>query len=106
MGVSRILRSSKNQLMRAPMRLQRGHGENFQMPTDFELREMILEPGDALVAYSDGVLECRNTLEEEFGLDWILATLRQLRIGIGTDAREMRASDSTCWILKESMNYN
>jgi hypothetical protein len=29
-----------------------------------------------LVTYSDGVLECRNTSEEEFGLDRILAALR------------------------------
>jgi serine phosphatase RsbU (regulator of sigma subunit) len=43
---------------------------------DFELGEMILQPGDALIAYSDGVLECRNTLEEEFGLDRILGALR------------------------------
>ena len=43
---------------------------------EFELGEMILEPGDTLVAYSDGVLECRNTSEEEFGVDRILAALR------------------------------
>ena len=42
----------------------------------FELGELILEPGDTLVAYSDGVLECRNTSEEEFGLDRILAALK------------------------------
>ncbi len=43
---------------------------------EFELGELNLEPGDTLVAYSDGVLECRNTSEEEFGLDRILAALR------------------------------
>lgn len=42
----------------------------------FELGELILEPGDMLVAYSDGVLECRNTSEEEFGLDRIVAALK------------------------------
>jgi sigma-B regulation protein RsbU (phosphoserine phosphatase) len=41
----------------------------------FELGELILEPGDTLVAYSDGVLECRNTSEEEFGLDRIVTAL-------------------------------
>jgi sigma-B regulation protein RsbU (phosphoserine phosphatase) len=41
----------------------------------FELGEVFLEPGDTLVAYSDGVLECRNTSEEEFGLDRILVAL-------------------------------
>jgi sigma-B regulation protein RsbU (phosphoserine phosphatase) len=43
---------------------------------EFELGELILEPGDTLVAYSDGVLECCNTSDEEFGLDRILAALR------------------------------
>ncbi|MBB5318410.1 PP2C family protein-serine/threonine phosphatase [Tunturibacter empetritectus] len=42
----------------------------------FELGKLILEPGDTLVAYSDGVLECRNTADEEFGLDRIVAALR------------------------------
>jgi len=42
----------------------------------FELGELILEPGDTLVAYSDGVLECRNSSDEEFGLDRILAAVR------------------------------
>ena len=45
----------------------------------FELGELILEPGDTLVAYSDGVLECRNTSEEEFGLDRILMALRHAK---------------------------
>ncbi|RZU38947.1 PP2C family protein-serine/threonine phosphatase [Edaphobacter modestus] len=45
----------------------------------FDLGELILEPGDTLVAYSDGVLECRNTSEEEFGLDRILMALRHAK---------------------------
>jgi serine phosphatase RsbU (regulator of sigma subunit) len=44
---------------------------------EFESGELILEPGDTLVAYSDGVLECHNTSEEEFGLDRILVALQQ-----------------------------
>jgi serine phosphatase RsbU (regulator of sigma subunit) len=44
---------------------------------EFGLGELLLEPGDTLVAYSDGVLECRNPSEEEFGLDRIIAALRQ-----------------------------
>lgn len=43
---------------------------------EFELGELKLEPGDTLVAYSDGVVECRNTAEEEFGVDRIVAALR------------------------------
>jgi serine phosphatase RsbU (regulator of sigma subunit) len=42
----------------------------------FELGKLILEPGDTLVAYSDGVLECRNISDEEFGLDRIVTALR------------------------------
>jgi serine phosphatase RsbU (regulator of sigma subunit) len=43
---------------------------------EFDSGELILEPGDTLVAYSDGVLECQNTSEEEFGLDRIIVALR------------------------------
>jgi serine phosphatase RsbU (regulator of sigma subunit) len=43
---------------------------------EFNLGELTLEPGDALVAYSDGVLECPNASGEEFGLDRIVAALR------------------------------
>lgn len=43
---------------------------------EFESGELIIDPGDTLVAYSDGVLECQNTSEEEFGLDRILVALR------------------------------
>ena len=43
---------------------------------EFESGELMLEPGDTLVAYSDGVLECRNTAGEEFGLDRLMAALR------------------------------
>ena len=43
---------------------------------EYDLGELILDPGDMLVAYSDGVLECHNPSEEEFGLDRILAALR------------------------------
>lgn len=42
----------------------------------FELGELVLEPGDKLVSYSDGVLECHNPSEEEFGLERIVAALK------------------------------
>ena len=42
----------------------------------FQSGELTLEPGDALVAYSDGVLECNNTSGEEFGTDRLVAALR------------------------------
>jgi serine phosphatase RsbU (regulator of sigma subunit) len=41
---------------------------------EFQSGELMLEPGDTLVAYSDGVLECCNTAEEEFGLDRLTAS--------------------------------
>ena len=31
-----------------------------------------MDPGDSLLAYSDGVLECRNTAGAEFGMDRLL----------------------------------
>src|ERR1700730_18463895 len=43
---------------------------------EYDSGELILEPGDTLVTYSDGVLECRNASEEEFGLDRMLVALR------------------------------
>jgi serine phosphatase RsbU (regulator of sigma subunit) len=41
---------------------------------EFQSGELTLEPGDTLVAYSDGVLECRNTAGEEFGVDRLIAS--------------------------------
>jgi serine phosphatase RsbU (regulator of sigma subunit) len=43
---------------------------------EFESGELVLEPGDTLVAYSDGVLECRNHAGEEFGMARLLAAVR------------------------------
>jgi len=45
----------------------------------FEPATLKLEPGDTLVAYSDGVLECRNLAGDEFGLDRLIAALRQAK---------------------------
>ena len=45
----------------------------------FESGQVVLEPGDTLVAYSDGVLECRNVAGEELGSDRFMAALRQTR---------------------------
>jgi serine phosphatase RsbU (regulator of sigma subunit) len=43
---------------------------------EFHTGELTLNPGDMLVAYSDGVLECRNVAGEEFGVDRIVDALR------------------------------
>jgi serine phosphatase RsbU (regulator of sigma subunit) len=45
----------------------------------FESGDVVLGPGDTLVAYSDGVLECRNTTGEEFGPDRLLSALQQAK---------------------------
>jgi serine phosphatase RsbU (regulator of sigma subunit) len=46
---------------------------------EFQSGELTLEPGDTLVAYSDGVLECRNTAGEEFGLDRLMQSLLETK---------------------------
>lgn len=46
---------------------------------EFQSGELMLEPGDTLVAYSDGVLECRNTAGEEFGLERLMASALEVK---------------------------
>jgi serine phosphatase RsbU (regulator of sigma subunit) len=46
---------------------------------EYQNGELVLEPGDTLVAYSDGILECRNPAEEEFGMERLIAALRQAK---------------------------
>jgi serine phosphatase RsbU (regulator of sigma subunit) len=46
---------------------------------EFQSGELMLEPGDTLVVYSDGVLECRNPEGEEFGLNRLIAALPQAK---------------------------
>ena len=41
----------------------------------FQSGELMLEPGDTVAVYSDGVVECRNPEGEEFGLDRLIAAL-------------------------------
>ncbi len=45
----------------------------------FESAQVFFAPGDALVAYSDGVLECRNPSGEEFGSIRLLAAVQQAK---------------------------
>ena len=45
----------------------------------FNSGDLVLEPGDMLLAYSDGILECRNATGEEFGLERLAETLRHSR---------------------------
>jgi serine phosphatase RsbU (regulator of sigma subunit) len=46
---------------------------------EFNSGELVLEPGDTLVAYSDGVLECCNTSGEEFGSERLLMALEHAK---------------------------
>jgi sigma-B regulation protein RsbU (phosphoserine phosphatase) len=45
----------------------------------FESGHAVIEPGDTLIAYSDGVLECRNAAGEEFGSARLLAALQRAK---------------------------
>jgi len=45
----------------------------------FESSEVRLDPGDTLVAYTDGVLECRNSAGEEFGMARLLTAVQQAK---------------------------
>jgi len=41
-----------------------------------EMEETILNPGDALVVYSDGVSEANNLADEEFGMDRLISVVQ------------------------------
>jgi serine phosphatase RsbU (regulator of sigma subunit) len=45
----------------------------------FESGHAVLEPGDTLVAYSDGVLDCRDTADEEYGPTRLMEAVQQTR---------------------------
>lgn len=45
----------------------------------FESSNVRLDPGDIVVAYSDGVLECRNSAGEEFGMDRLLSAVQKAK---------------------------
>ncbi len=43
----------------------------------FDSGRVVLEPGDTLISYSDGVIECSNTRDEEFGTERVVAAARR-----------------------------
>jgi sigma-B regulation protein RsbU (phosphoserine phosphatase) len=47
--------------------------------SDFPVNRMVVEPGDALVLFTDGVSEAQDTAGEFFGIDRIVATVSSLR---------------------------
>ena len=67
-----------------PVRLRRGHAEPLTVggtvvglfrDLEFEQATVELEPGDWLVAYTDGLTEVENTYEEEYGAERLVAFL-------------------------------
>jgi sigma-B regulation protein RsbU (phosphoserine phosphatase) len=64
---------------------------------EFQSGEVMLEPGDTLVAYSDGVLECCNTAGEEFGLDRLVAS--------SLDARQQSAQATLMTLLAAVQDF-
>jgi len=52
--------------------------------TAYKEGDLRLQPGDALIVYSDGLTEARNAADEEFGADRLRALLPRLR-GLGAE---------------------
>ncbi|MBV8817074.1 MAG: SpoIIE family protein phosphatase [Acidobacteriaceae bacterium] len=51
----------------------------------YEQAEAILEPGDCLLLYTDGVTEARNLQEEDFGEDRLVVVMRENRSRCAND---------------------
>jgi sigma-B regulation protein RsbU (phosphoserine phosphatase) len=64
---------------------------------EYQTGELVLEPGDTLVAYSDGVLECRSPADEEFGVDRLIAALRE--------AQQQSAHDTLMMLLAAVQDF-
>jgi phosphoserine phosphatase RsbU/P len=56
-------------------------------------RETLLAPGDTLVAYTDGLTEARNSADDEFGADRLLAALQD-RDGLAAEELVTRLTDA------------
>jgi serine phosphatase RsbU (regulator of sigma subunit) len=63
----------------------------------FESSKVTLDPGDIVVAYSDGVLECRNSAGEEFGMDRLLTAVQK--------ARQRTAQETLVLLLAAVQDY-
>jgi serine phosphatase RsbU (regulator of sigma subunit) len=71
-GPALVLNRSHN---RVTQLLGRGFPLGFVAETSYELIEHTLEPGDALLLYTDGVTEAQNRDMEQFGIDRLSAAL-------------------------------
>ena len=77
--------------------------------TDFSDVAVTLRPGDALVLYTDGVVEARNPAGEQFGQDRLVALLSTCagrsaagiarRIELATLAHSPRMSDDMAIVV-------
>lgn len=65
---------------RAPIRKLESGGPLLGALPDstYELGHQVLHPDDTMVAYSDGVIECRDGRDQEFGLDRLIAAASRL----------------------------
>ena len=53
---------------------------------NFSTGRVVMEPGDNLIGYSDGILDCRNVEGEDFGSQRLLAAARCARHASSADA--------------------
>jgi serine phosphatase RsbU (regulator of sigma subunit) len=76
----------------------------------FESARIVLRPGDTLVGYSDGLLECRNENDEEFGVSRVMAEIRRAAgrsttgmlfsiIGAAQDFAGTHAREDDCMLM-------
>ena len=64
-----------------------------------------LEPGDVLVAFTDGVTEAMNASEEEFGEERLKALLRQI-VHLPVDEISARISEALKQWIKDAAQYD
>jgi sigma-B regulation protein RsbU (phosphoserine phosphatase) len=64
----------------------------------YESATVTLRSGDSFVAYSDGILECRNAADEEFGLERLIAEAR--------DAKHLSSQTAVLSILAAVQDFS
>ena len=64
---------------------------------------VVLEPGDILLAYSDGVLETLNGSDEEFGVDRIETQLRRAALTLNDERTNNQSAESVLFSILGSV---
>lgn len=90
--------STKECLFLQPKGLGLGITASLVFERNLEVQDVALEPGDAIVLYSDGLTECMNSKQEQFGEDRLVEVVRRaghlnargLEAAIMDAAREFR----------------